>query len=62
MCNFKAKDLLELRRYIVHAPIGSEAIAQIVKIIDDVRLAHQEATGCMCWQDAIAELDKRLAA
>jgi hypothetical protein len=61
MCNFKAQELLELRRYIVHAPIGSEAIALIVKTIDDVRFAHQD-TGCNCWQDAISESDKREAA
>jgi len=58
MCNFKAKDMLELRRYIANAPLGHEAIAKVVKMIDDARFAHQEATDCNCWQEAIAELER----
>lgn len=57
MCKFKAKEMLQLRREIVTSTcLGDGAKSLIVKIIDDARRAHEEATGCQCWYEALREM------
>ncbi len=67
MCNFKAPELLKVRRSIAsNQTLTFTEIGHILRIIDDVRWRHAETTGCNCWNEAVAanpsDLDKREAA
>lgn len=56
MCEFKAKELLQERRSVAESKTIPfyEAVHRI-RDIDEMRFKHELETGCVCWQDAIAE-------
>lgn len=62
-CQFKAVELLELRRAVAKDPtLPLLHIAIIIKLIDDARHTHQDLSGCKCWEEAITRVDRSVAA
>ena len=63
MCNFPAKQLLAEQRRVCREADASHDIAQIrnaaayVKANLNLRIMHEEMTGCECWLAARKELD-----
>jgi len=59
MCDFPAETLLRARRQICAQADNSrdpqviQLAAQFVKGLDDMRLAHEELSGCGCWYSAL---------
>lgn len=67
MCNFKAKELLELRRMVAkNQTLTMAELGHVLRMIDDARWRHAEVSGCNCWEEARSsdpsEFDKREAA
>lgn len=60
-CDFPAGALLQERRAIAESAANSDDdqyvqnCAEFVLRCDQLRLLHQELTGCNCWQQALAE-------
>jgi hypothetical protein len=54
MCNFNAEELLRRRRLTAQdLSISIERVGELINEIDQARWAHEEKTGCKCWQHAI---------
>lgn len=64
-CSFPAIILLAEMRRVAREADSSRDSAQIayaacyVKATNDLRLAHEDITGCDCWYRAIEWMDKR---
>jgi len=62
MCTFPAKELLESLHDALSYAVDSNEPAKMtyamgfIKAIDDVRMFHEDLTGCECWYQAIEEL------
>jgi hypothetical protein len=63
MCDFPAKALLMERRRVAQEadktsdPGKVRLACEFVSAVDDARLAHEELTGCNCWQRALMEVE-----
>jgi len=59
MCDFPAAELLRMRRQVAISADASNDTTfvrnamQFAKGVDDVRLAHEDLTGCQCWYEAV---------
>lgn len=54
MCNFKAAELLNLRRDIAkNTSLNYSDVCHVIRLIDDARWRHAETTGCRCWEEAV---------
>ena len=52
-CDFRSKELLEMRKAIVAGqPLTPEQNLLAIWLIDKAWYGHWKETGCECWQDA----------
>lgn len=62
MCDFPAKELIRMRRQVATQadksadPAFVRKCCEFVKDTDELRLAHEDLTGCGCWYQAEKEL------
>lgn len=63
MCEFPASLLLKQSRQAADIADASDDPAKItyaagfIKAVQDLRLYHEDLTGCTCWYDAVRQLD-----
>ena len=61
MCDFPAKQLLQVQREAARDadaasdPSSLRAHCDVVLKIQELRLAHEEATACRCWFKAVED-------
>ncbi len=67
MCEFPAKELIRMRRQVSASadksndPAFVHKCCEFVRGTDELRLAHEDLTGCGCWYAALKEiLDKAI--
>lgn len=59
MCEFPAATLLKMKREVCDAADRSTNDTDVIHAanfsicVDNLRLAHEEMTGCLCWFDAV---------
>lgn len=63
-CSFPARILAaEMHRVAREADLSQDSVqimyaCAYVKATCDLRLAHEDLTGCQCWYEAVAQYDK----
>jgi len=66
MCTFPAKELHAEMRRIAQLADESHDAAQIafaccfVKATNDLRLSHEDITGCNCWYEAVEAAKEKI--
>lgn len=65
MCNFPAKELLAERKRIAALADTSDdpgfvsRASQFVLATDQLRMFHEDVTGCCCWYQAVRDTDRK---
>lgn len=67
MCNFPSRQLLAEMHKAASLADKSDDPAMLtyacgfIKAAGDLRMAHEDLTGCGCWYEAVAEADRQVA-